>query len=37
MTARGVYRDSEGTDHASLHAKLFPLAFDLVPSEEKGR
>jgi alpha-L-rhamnosidase len=29
---RGVYRDGEGTDHASLHANLFPLAFGLVPS-----
>jgi len=29
--ARGLYRDGEGTDHASLHANLFPLAFGLVP------
>ena len=29
---RGIYRDGEGTDHASLHANLFPLAFDLVPA-----
>jgi alpha-L-rhamnosidase len=34
-TARRVYRDGEGTDHASLHANLFPLAFDLVPSGQK--
>ncbi|HOG28952.1 MAG TPA: family 78 glycoside hydrolase catalytic domain [Vicinamibacterales bacterium] len=31
--SRLVYRDGEGTDHASLHASLFPLAFGLVPSE----
>jgi hypothetical protein len=35
--ARGVYRDGEGTDHASLHANLFPLVFDLVPQDERGR
>jgi hypothetical protein len=27
---RGVYRDGIGTDHASLHANMFPLAFGLV-------
>lgn len=31
ISARGVYRDGEGTDHASQHANLFPLAFGLVP------
>jgi hypothetical protein len=31
--ARGIYRDGEGTDHASLHANLFPLAFGLVPAD----
>jgi hypothetical protein len=30
---RGLYRDGEGTEHASLHANLFPLAFGLVPPE----
>ncbi|HEX7617278.1 MAG TPA: family 78 glycoside hydrolase catalytic domain, partial [Verrucomicrobiae bacterium] len=30
---RGLYRDGEGADHASLHANLFPLAFGLVPDE----
>jgi alpha-L-rhamnosidase len=30
----GLYRDGEGTDHASLHANLFPLAFGLVPVEQ---
>ena len=34
---RGVYRDGEGTDHASQHANLFPLAFGLVPSAERAR
>ena len=29
----GLYRDGEGTGHASLHANLFPLAFGLVPPE----
>jgi alpha-L-rhamnosidase len=27
----GLYRDGEGVAHHSLHANLFPLAFDLVP------
>ncbi|NIA11321.1 MAG: alpha-L-rhamnosidase, partial [Nitrospiraceae bacterium] len=30
---RGVYVDGEGTDHASLHANMFPLAFGLVPEK----
>jgi hypothetical protein len=34
---RGLYRDGEGTDHASLHANLFPLAFGLVPAEHCAR
>ncbi len=28
---RGIYTDGEGTDHASLHANMFPLAFGMVP------
>jgi hypothetical protein len=32
---RGLYRDGEGTEHASLHANLFPLAFGLVPEKER--
>lgn len=32
---RGCYRDGEGTDHASQHASLFPLAFGLVPAEHR--
>jgi hypothetical protein len=35
--ARGVYRDGEGTEHASLHANLFPLAFGLVPQDRRAR
>ena len=34
--ARGLYRDGEGTEHASLHANLFPLAFGLVPAEARA-
>lgn len=30
---RGVYVDGIGTEHASLHANMFPLAFGLVPVE----
>jgi alpha-L-rhamnosidase len=30
----GLYRDGTGTDHHSLHANLFPLAFHLVPGNE---
>ena len=32
---RGVYIDGIGTDHASLHANMMPLAFGLVPDEYK--
>jgi alpha-L-rhamnosidase len=35
--ARGLYRDGEGTEHASLHANLFPLAFGLVPANRAAR
>src|SRR5581483_8434036 len=31
----GLYRDGAGTDHASLHANLFPLAFGLVPRDKR--
>jgi alpha-L-rhamnosidase len=34
--ARGLYRDGAGTDHCSLHANLFPLAFGLVPKEQRA-
>ena len=32
---RGVYRDGVGTEHASQHASLFPLAFGLVPEDKR--
>jgi alpha-L-rhamnosidase len=32
---RRLYRDGVGTDHVSLHANLFPLAFGLVPVDER--
>ncbi len=35
--ARGLYRDGVGTDHASLHANLFPLAFGIVPADKRPR
>ena len=34
---RGLYRDGVGTDHASLHANLFPLAFGLVPADNRPK
>lgn len=33
---RGLYRDGADTDHVSLHANLFPLAFDLVPKQHRA-
>ncbi len=33
--ARGVYKDGDSTDHASLHGNMFPLAFGLVPEENR--
>lgn len=35
--ARGVYLDGEGSTHASLHANMFALTFDLVPAERQKR
>lgn len=32
----GLYRDGVGTDHNSLHANLFPLAFGLVPKDKRA-
>jgi hypothetical protein len=32
---RNLYRDGEGTEHASLHANLFPLAFGLAPEAQR--
>jgi hypothetical protein len=31
--SKGVYLDGEGSNHSSLHANMFPLAFGLVPKE----
>ena len=33
---RGLYVDGVGTDHASLHANMMPLAFGMVPDEHVG-
>ena len=30
----GIYRDGIGTDHSSIHANFFPLAFGLVPQDK---
>ncbi len=32
-TTRGIYVDGEGSSHASLHANMMPLAFDIVPKK----
>lgn len=32
----GVYVDGEGSEHAALHANMFPLALGLVPDERKA-
>jgi hypothetical protein len=32
---QGLYRDGIETDHCSVHANLFPLAFGLVPHAER--
>ncbi|MCG1037108.1 hypothetical protein KI686_11925 [Polaribacter sp. DS7-9] len=32
---RGIYIDGVGTTHASLHANMLPLAFNLVPEKHK--
>jgi len=34
---RGIYSDGIGTDHASLHANMFPLTFGLVPEKYISR
>ncbi|MDR3061562.1 MAG: hypothetical protein LBU57_05550 [Dysgonamonadaceae bacterium] len=34
---RGIYVDGIGTQHASLHANLYPLTFGLVPEAQKER
>lgn len=32
---RGIYIDGIGSQHASLHSNLFPLAFGIVPEEHR--
>ncbi len=34
---RGLYIDGEGSNHAAIHANLFPLAFGLVPAERQSK
>ena len=34
---KGYYVDGEATDHSSLHANMFPLAFGLVPEKNKEK
>jgi hypothetical protein len=34
---RGIFVDGIGTEHASLHANMFPLAFGLVPQQHIAR
>ncbi len=36
-SSRGVYRDGEGTDHASIHANAAALAFGLVPPARRAQ
>ena len=34
-SVQGIYLDGETSTHSSLHANMFPLAFDLVPDNYK--
>jgi alpha-L-rhamnosidase len=34
-TKTGIYVDGEGSEHSSLHANMIPIAFGLVPEENK--
>jgi alpha-L-rhamnosidase len=34
--AAGIYRDGVETDHSSVHANFFPLAFGLVPEDKRA-
>lgn len=36
-STRGIYVDGEGSTHASLHANMFALAFELVPEAQKNK
>ncbi len=31
---KGIYVDGDSTDHSSLHANMYPMAFNLVPKEQ---
>ncbi|GAA4291032.1 alpha-L-rhamnosidase-related protein [Aestuariibaculum suncheonense] len=33
---RGIYVDGIGTEHASLHSNMLPLAFNMVPQDKLG-
>ena len=32
---KGIYKDGEATDHSSLHANMYSMAFDLVPRKHE--
>lgn len=34
---KGYYNDGTDTDHSSLHANMFPMAFGMVPDKNKKR
>jgi hypothetical protein len=34
---KGVYRDGTDTEHASLHASIYPLAFDITPEKDRQK
>lgn len=34
---QGIYRDGANSNHSSIHANLFPLAFGLVPEENREK
>jgi hypothetical protein len=36
-SARGIYTDGEGSNHASLHANMFALALGLVPTDRQPK
>ncbi len=36
-TRKGYYRDGVETDHCSLHANMFPMAFGMTPDRYVGR
>lgn len=31
---KGIFKDGESTDHSSLHANMFPMAFNMVPEKD---